>query len=107
MRGRGPSLEQLSKALDLTDDQKPKVKVALDAQKQEMTDLRADTSLSQEDRRAKMKTIREEFTAKLKDILTPEQFEKWQKISQHMRRNGPPGGDTDAGTPPPPPPPQN
>jgi periplasmic protein CpxP/Spy len=105
MRGRGPSLEQLSKDLDLTDDQKTKVKAALDALKQEITELRADTSLSQEDRRAKMKTIRDEFTAKLKDILTPDQFAKWQKMSQHMHHM-PPGVENGGGTPPPVAPPQ-
>ena len=111
MRGRGPSLEQITKDLSLTDDQKPQVKAVLDDQMQKMSDLRKDpdfSSLSREDKMAKVKTIRDETATKLKDILTPDQFAKWQKASQGMRRNGPPGGPG-AGAPPPPPaaPPQN
>jgi hypothetical protein len=62
-----------------------------------MRDLRQDTSITDPtDRRAKMKEIRDATTAKLKDILTPEQLDKWTKMGQGNRR--PPGG---AGTPPP------
>jgi len=108
MRGRGPSLEQLSKALDLTDDQKPKVKAALDDQMQKMTDLRKDpdfAGLSREDKMAKMKPIRDELTAKMKEILTPDQFAKFEKMGPGMRGNRPPGGaggtpTSSGGTPP-------
>jgi hypothetical protein len=88
-------LEQLTKELTLTDDQKPKVKAALEARDQKMKDLRADTSLSQEDRRAKMKTIRDDFTATMKGILTADQFTAFQKMQPAGR--GRPGG---AGAPP-------
>jgi protein CpxP len=96
--GRGmrpPTIEQISEQLALTEDQKPKVKVALDDQQKKMKDLRADTSLSQEDRRTKMKTIRDDSTAKMKEILTPEQFTKYQKMMPAGRNR--PGG---AGAPP-------
>jgi periplasmic protein CpxP/Spy len=103
MRGRGgPSLEQLTKTLALTDDQKPKVKAALDELTQKMTALRKDpdfADLSREDKMAKMKPIRDELTAKMKDILTPDQFAKFQKMGPGMRGNRPPGG-APAGAPP-------
>jgi Spy/CpxP family protein refolding chaperone len=106
MRSRGgPSLEQLTKSLDLTDDQKPKVKAALDEQMQKMSALRKDpdfAGLSREDKMAKMKPIRDEFVSQMKDILTPDQLAKFQKMSQGMR-NRPPGGAPGAGTPTPPP----
>ncbi len=91
---RGPNLEMMSKMLDLTDAQKTQIKPILEEQAKEIKELRADTSLSQEDRRAKMKTLREGLAAKLKDILTPEQFAKFQKMGQRR----PPGGA--AGAPP-------
>jgi hypothetical protein len=106
MRGRGPTLEQLTKSLDLTDDQKPKVKAVLDDQMQKMKDLRQDpdfAGLSREDKMAKMKPIHDDTMAKMKDILTADQFAKYQKMG--MRGNRPPGGG--AGTPPPAAPPQN
>ena len=102
MRGRGPSLEQLTKALALTDDQKPQVKAALDERMQKMSELRKDpdfADLSREDKMAKMKPISDAFVAKMKDILTPDQFAKFQKMGPGMRGNRPPGG-APAGTPP-------
>jgi periplasmic protein CpxP/Spy len=97
MRGRGINFDQISKQLELTDDQKPKVKTVLDDMQQKMRDLRNDpdySSLSQDDRRAKMKAIRDDVTAKLKDILTPDQFVKWQKIAPGQRRPKVPAAET-------------
>jgi Spy/CpxP family protein refolding chaperone len=95
-RGR-MNFENIATQLALTDDQKTKAKPVFEEMQQKMTDLRKDTSLEQTDRRAKMKEIRDNANTKLKEIFTPEQFEKWQKMAQGNRR--PPGG---AGAPPPP-----
>jgi Spy/CpxP family protein refolding chaperone len=95
---RGPSLDQLAKMLDLTDDQKAKVKPIIEARDKKIADLRSDTSLSQEDRRAKMMAVREENTTQMKAVLTPEQFDKWQKMAPgRNRRPGGPGGPPPAG----------
>src|SRR5260221_10192991 len=61
MRG-APNLDMLAKQLELTDEQKTKIKPILEEQAKKIKDLRADISLSQEDRRAKMKAIRDEGT---------------------------------------------
>jgi Spy/CpxP family protein refolding chaperone len=95
MRG-APNLDMLAKQLELTDEQKTKIKPILEEQAKKIKDLRADTSLLQEDRRAKMKAIRDEVAPKMKEILTPEQFAKFEKMGQ--RRGGPQGGG--AGAPP-------
>jgi Spy/CpxP family protein refolding chaperone len=84
------TIEQLTKALTLTDDQKPKVQAALDDQRKKMSELRQDASLSTEDRRTKMTAIRTDFTAKMKEILTADQFAQFQKMPQPGRRNAPP-----------------
>lgn len=94
-RGR-MNFDSISQQLALTDDQKTKAKPVFEEMMQKTRDLRQDTSLEPADRRAKAKEIRDAATAKLKEILTPEQLEKWQKIGQGNRR--PPGG---TGTPPP------
>jgi protein CpxP len=83
-----------AKELNLTEDQKPKAKPIFDEMQQKMTALRQDTALSQEDRTAKRKEIRDAATAKLKEVpLTQEQLDKWTKMGQRR----PPG----AGGPPP------
>ena len=106
---RGPNVDQLAQQLNLTDDQKAKVKTILETQGQKMRELRGDTSLSSEDRRSKVQSIREETTTQMKGVLTADQFDKWQKMSQRNRRPGgpggpggpPPGGGSDAPPPPP------
>lgn len=96
-RGRF-NLELISKQLDLTDDQKPKVKVVVDELQQKTRELRQDPSLSQEDRRAKNKELREAANAKLKDILTADQYAKWLKFAPAGRR--PAGSPTPPAAPP-------
>lgn len=86
MRG-GMNLDRLTKELKLTDEQKPKVKSILEAERQKMRDLRSDTNVSRADRRTKMRTIREDTMKKMKDVLTPEQFDKYQHMFQRGRRN--------------------
>jgi len=90
MRPR-PGLEQMAKELNLTDDQKAKVKAAMEDQMTKMKAVHEDANLSPEDKRAKMKEIHDGFVAQMKTILTPEQFEKWQKHMQ--QRPHPPKGD--------------
>jgi Spy/CpxP family protein refolding chaperone len=86
--GRQLTIEQLTTALTLTDDQKPKVQALLDDQTKQITDLRADTSVAAADRRTKMQAIRADFTTKLNAILTPDQQAKF-KMLQPARRQAP------------------
>ena len=92
-----PNADQIAKDLGLTDDQKAKVKAAMEEQQTAMKALRDNTTLSKEDKRTQMKALRESFLAKMKEILTPEQLEKWQKAMQH---NHPAGGGQKPQTPP-------
>ena len=96
MRAR-PNFDTMAKNLELTDAQKPQVKVVYDEMQQKMKDLRADTNVAQADKRAKAKEIRDAATAKLKPILTAEQFAKWEKMGTGQRQRpamAPAGGDT-------------
>jgi Spy/CpxP family protein refolding chaperone len=93
---RGPNIEQMAKELNLSDEQKTKVKAALEERMQKARELRQDTNLSQEDRRAKMQEIQKAFTAKMKEILTAEQFEKWQKNLPQRNRPGQNGAEKPA-----------
>lgn len=100
-RGRGMSvdarMERLTTELTLTDAQKPKVKAVLEESQKKFREMREDTSLSQEQRREKMGTIREEETKALKPILTPEQMEKYKNLPQQFRRGqGGQGGEKKA-----------
>jgi periplasmic protein CpxP/Spy len=78
-------LERMSTQLNLTDDQKPKVKAVLEDSAKKMKDL------APEDRRTKGKEIRDEETKQLKAILTDEQFKKYEEMMQHS--GGKKGGE--------------
>lgn len=80
-RGGGvPSIEQLTTELKLTDEQKPKVEAALKDFQTKNRELRNDTALSAEDRRPKTQALRTDLNKQLKDILTAEQFDKYQTL---------------------------
>ena len=108
----GPNLEQLTKALSLKDDQITKVKPILDARDQKLRDVRNDASLQSDERRTKLKAIRDDMATQMQAVLTPEQFDKWQKMSpmgqRQLRPIGPhPGDEKPGGTNAPVAPPKN
>lgn len=91
-RGRGPSIEMLTEQLGLTKDQAEKLKPAFEAQRAKMEALRNDESLSQEDRRSRMRSIREEGDTAIAAVLTAEQKKKWDEL-RASRGPGGPGGE--------------
>jgi Spy/CpxP family protein refolding chaperone len=87
-------LERMTTDLKLTDAQKPKVKAVLEESMKKRQALR---DVPQDQRREKMRAATEEQQKKMKEILTSEQFEKWQKQRQEMRRNRPGGPNAPGG----------
>src|ERR1035441_5194113 len=71
-------MQDTAKELNLTDEQKNKLQVIIRGQAEKLRDLRQDTSLAPEDKKEKLRALREEITAEVKKVLTPEQFEKWR-----------------------------
>jgi hypothetical protein len=61
-----------------------------------MRELRNDTALTQEQRREKVREIREQSLAKMKPILTTEQYEAFKKMREQAPRRGQ-GGDRPGG----------
>jgi Spy/CpxP family protein refolding chaperone len=85
-RGGRMNFDSIAKQLNLTDDQKEKAKPIFQDMTQKFADLRQDSTLSPADRRAKMKEIRDGVDSKFKEIFTPEQYDKWTKMTQGNRR---------------------
>jgi periplasmic protein CpxP/Spy len=77
-------LQMLSEKLNLTDDQKAKLKPILEDEMQQMKAVREDSSLSQEQRRAKMKSIHESLHEQINAVLTPEQQAKFKQMRQEQ-----------------------
>ena len=78
-------LQEISQALNLTEDQKAKLKPLLQAEMVKIKALRADTSLTHAQKAEQFKAIRQDSAPQVKAILTPEQLEKWQQIRAEFR----------------------
>lgn len=81
----------MSSELNLTPDQKTKVTALMEDEAKQRKELRADASLSREQKREKGQALMADQEKKLKQILTPDQFQKWQKIRQEFRPHRPEG----------------
>jgi protein CpxP len=78
-------LDRLSKALNLTDDQKQQIRPILQDRQEKMQAIRSDTSLSREDKMSKMRSTFEETNTKIRAALNDEQKQKFDEIQQRRR----------------------
>lgn len=74
---------RLAKHLGLNDDQAAKITAILQGRQQQLAATRSDGSLSQQDRRAKVRSIQQDTNSQINAVLTPDQ----QKQYAQMRRN--------------------
>ncbi len=84
--GQGaPRLEELAKDLNLTDDQKEKLKPILTEDAEKLKALRADDKMERRERAQKMRDIRTDLDAKMKPILNDEQWKKLEESRAKAR----------------------
>lgn len=72
--------------LNLTEDQKAKLRPILQDENQQMEALRNDTSMTREQKIAKANEVRQNASPKIKAILTPEQLQKLADLQQKARQ---------------------
>jgi hypothetical protein len=96
----GPPFEQIAKALDLDENQKPEVKRILEEQRAKREAEREKVMASgqrpsREEMQARMQAADAALLEQLKGVLRTDQLEKWQQMQeerrQHMRMGPPPG----------------
>lgn len=97
---------ELTKKLKLTSDQQTKVQAVLQSQQTQMETLRQDSSLSQQDRRAKMMDIHQSSDTQIRGLLDSTQQPKWDEMQakrEQWMQKGKRGGaeDGDQKSPPP------
>jgi Spy/CpxP family protein refolding chaperone len=85
---RGPSIEMLTEQLGLTDEQKEKIAPILKEAEEQGRAIQKDASLSEDQKKEKMRANREETGKAITALLTPEQAKKFAE----MRARGPRGG---------------
>ena len=80
--------QELTKQLKLTADQQSKVQGILQEEQTSMQNLRQDSSLSQQDRRAKMMDIRNTADTQIRALLNEDQQQKWDKMQKSREQHG-------------------
>lgn len=78
-------VKELTKELNLTDDQKAKVKSILEDQQKQMSSLREDSSLSPEDRRSKFQEIRQSSSQNVRATLNKDQQKKFDDLESKRK----------------------
>jgi Spy/CpxP family protein refolding chaperone len=99
----GDQVERLTKALNLTPDQVAQIKTIQANTRQQMEALRADTSIAQSDKRAKMMSIHQTEQTSIKAVLTDDQKAEYEAMQAQMRQRREQHQDGEQGQPPPPP----
>jgi len=78
-------IARMTKRYNLSADQQAQIKPILANQQQQMQALRGDSSLSRDDRMAKMKGIREDSSTKIQAILNDTQKKQYAEDQQRMQ----------------------
>jgi protein CpxP len=78
-------VQMLSKRLSLTGDQQNQILSILTNRRQQMESLRSDNSLAPKDRRAKMRSIRDDSDAQIRALLSDTQKQTFDNLQQQMR----------------------
>ncbi len=85
-------LQRMTQTLNLTEDQQQKIKPILENQSTQMQGLHQDTTMSREDKMAKMQQIRQGTNEQINGILNPDQQKKWEQMqSRRMEHSVGPG----------------
>jgi len=92
--GPGAMMERAAQELGLSAEQEAKWKEIGDQERAAGKALRADTSVAQEDKRAKMQELNKGFAAQRRAVLNAEQQAKFDDMRAKMRERGErgPGG---------------
>jgi len=100
-RGMMPStddrLEHLSQILNLSDDQKAKVRPMLDDEANRMQSVWQDDSTPRDQKQEKLQQVHQQAVEQVKTVLTVDQLKKFQDMQAHTKqrmsdRHGPDDG---------------
>ena len=83
---RGDRLEAMTTQLNLTAEQKEKLKPILKEQEDALKTVREDQNMPREEKMKKFRESQESVNEKIKPILTAEQLEKWNKQREEMAK---------------------
>jgi|ERR1035437_151491 hypothetical protein len=94
-------LQHMTQELNLSDAQQEQIKPILESEAVQMQALRAESSLSPQERMSKMTLIRQSTSERTKPILNADQQQKYEQMMSRHGRGGP-GQNQPQGEAPPP-----
>ena len=80
-------MERMTKELNLSEEQREKIRPIIEEQVKQLRDMREDKNLTPEQRREKARAIMKETHEKMQAILNPEQRAKLKQHMQEMREH--------------------
>lgn len=80
--------EKMKTALELTDEQTKKVEAAFLNKMNKSQELRTKHAEDKETLKKEMRPVHKEFKASIKNILSDEQYAKWQELKKNEHRKG-------------------
>lgn len=89
--GPQAQLAQMKENLNLTDDQAAKIQPLLEDRAQKLKAIKADTSLTEDQKREKAKDVIKDYRSQLDGILTPEQQTKMKSMKGKAKAAPAPG----------------
>lgn len=75
-------------ALNLTEDQKAQLKKLRAENRKHRQEIESSTKLTEDQKKAQLKTAREEQQKKFQALLTPEQRKKWETVRPGAKKGG-------------------
>src|SRR5262249_47864482 len=80
-------LDKISAELNLTDDQKTKIKPVLESEYSQLQTINQDSSMSPDQKKAKAKEAHSSAKTEINSILTPDQQKKWAAMKESAKEN--------------------
>ena len=87
--GVGPQLQRMAQQLELSESQKQKIVTILVREEPRVQAVKADTTLPQSEKVARMMEIKNEMDDSIKPLLTPTQQVKLDQMRQQQRQEIP------------------
>ena len=89
-RGMSPDqlMEKYTEQLSLTDEQKPKVKTVLEDTMKKRREITKESGQDRQQLGEKMQPVMEVQNKKMKEILTADQYKKYQEMNEKMKKRG-------------------
>ena len=84
---RGERMEQMKSRLNLTDEQVASLKASRETNRAQLKSIRENEKLSDTEKKARFKEIKEQYNAEFKKTLTPDQLQQMETFKKSKKKD--------------------